>query len=252
MQISLTPFIRLEPNASGRDFIVGDLHGSLYKLLAGLERIGFSEESDRLFCTGDLIDRGPDSLLTLTYLMGKPWFFATIGNHEAMLLTYFYRRESFIHGPLDFLRNGGHWADGLDQSESFDEVIDCISRMPLVYAVGGDRPFYMVHAQHTIQDHSCLTNKGWIEENADFLFWERTAAESAMYRLETTDFTSNAPENIPIYTGHTIVDSPKMLPNGMVMMDCGLYHNNEIYIFDHTNNKMLKESVLNKSEAVVG
>ncbi len=46
------------PNRRGRDFVVGDLHGYLGALQDALARAGFDPGCDRLFSTGDLIDRG--------------------------------------------------------------------------------------------------------------------------------------------------------------------------------------------------
>ena len=73
---------RFERNRIGRDFAVGDIHGCFTALQIALDAIGFSPETDRLFCAGDLVDRGPGSHLVVDWL-DKPWFFSTRGNHEA-------------------------------------------------------------------------------------------------------------------------------------------------------------------------
>lgn len=70
--------LRLGKNAKGRDFVVGDLHGCVPALHAQLQRMGFDKNHDRLICTGDLVDRGPQSPEALA-LLGEPWFFAEIG-----------------------------------------------------------------------------------------------------------------------------------------------------------------------------
>ena len=51
---------RFEENATGRDFVVGDLHGMFSHLEALLNEVAFDESADRLFSVGDLIDRGPE------------------------------------------------------------------------------------------------------------------------------------------------------------------------------------------------
>lgn len=66
---------------SGRDLIVGDIHGHFTKLEGELHAIGFDESRDRLFSVGDLVDRGPESHLALDWLR-RPWFHAVRGNHE--------------------------------------------------------------------------------------------------------------------------------------------------------------------------
>jgi serine/threonine protein phosphatase 1 len=55
-------------NYDGRDFIVGDLHGCRSMLDELLEHANFDPQKDRLFSTGDLVDRGPDSVGCLELL----------------------------------------------------------------------------------------------------------------------------------------------------------------------------------------
>jgi serine/threonine protein phosphatase 1 len=72
-------------NRSGRDWVVGDLHGCFATLDRALEAVGFAFSSDRLFSVGDLVDRGPESRRAGHYL-DQPWFHAVLGNHEQFLL----------------------------------------------------------------------------------------------------------------------------------------------------------------------
>jgi len=68
-------------NTTGRDFVVGDIHGmfpALEELLASVE---FDGDRDRLFSVGDLVDRGPLSKHAPDWL-AHPWFIACRGNHE--------------------------------------------------------------------------------------------------------------------------------------------------------------------------
>lgn len=67
-------FLEIEQNNIGRDFIVGDLHGHYSKLIEGLKKINFDTEKDRLFCVGDLVDRGSEIEECLMLLKEK-WFF---------------------------------------------------------------------------------------------------------------------------------------------------------------------------------
>lgn len=79
---------RFERNNPGRDLIVGDIHGHFTKLQAALDAVGFSPDAgDRLFSVGDLVDRGPESHLSLEWL-SKPWFHAVAGNHEAAAIMF--------------------------------------------------------------------------------------------------------------------------------------------------------------------
>lgn len=139
-------------NASGRDFVVGDLHGCYAELVSALSSVGFDASCDRLFSVGDLVDRGTDSLSTLR-LLKEPWFFAVQGNHESMMLSAFDRYDSSYHLPTDFVFNGGSWAYGLssdDQQELVDELLPLVEGLPYVRSVmdeNGEVAFHVAHAE---------------------------------------------------------------------------------------------------------
>ena len=76
---------RFTQNTRGRDFVVGDLHGCFDYLRVMLEHIQFDRVTDRLFCVGDLVDRGPQSEEAIDWI-AKPWFHAVRGNHEQMAI----------------------------------------------------------------------------------------------------------------------------------------------------------------------
>ncbi len=82
------PVLRLPLNTRGRDFVVGDVHGSVDLLRQGLALVRFNPEVDRLFLVGDLVDRGFYSRECLE-LLDKPWVWSARGNHEQMALESF-------------------------------------------------------------------------------------------------------------------------------------------------------------------
>lgn len=140
-------------NTTGRDFIVGDMHGCLDLFQAQLDRIGFDPVKDRMFSVGDLADRGPDSMGCLR-LLREPWFHAVRGNHEEMLIDYAYpKAEPYAYGSSSslLLRNGGHWVLDLgksDQDELLSDLVPRLVRLPYVITVGeGDTQFHVVHAE---------------------------------------------------------------------------------------------------------
>lgn len=98
---------RFARNVVGRDFAVGDIHGCFSDLQRALDAIGFDPAVDRLFCVGDLVDRGPESDQVLAWL-DRPWFASICGNHD------FLAWRSALGNPypeVDHLAHGGEWLE---------------------------------------------------------------------------------------------------------------------------------------------
>ena len=69
-------------------FAVGDIQGCLDELFAVLKRAGFKPRKDTLWCVGDLVNRGVQSLETLRHLreLGDHAV-CVLGNHDITLLA---------------------------------------------------------------------------------------------------------------------------------------------------------------------
>jgi serine/threonine protein phosphatase 1 len=121
---------RFSLNLVGRDFAVGDIHGSFKALQKSLAAIGFDPTGDRLFSVGDLVDRGPESHEVLTWL-DKPWFNAICGNHDLMA----WRRALGLPFPeVDHRFHGGEWLDELD-SDVLKRIGQRLAALPLALEV---------------------------------------------------------------------------------------------------------------------
>jgi serine/threonine protein phosphatase 1 len=147
------------PNRRGRDFVVGDLHGYLVALQDSLARARFHPGRDRLFSTGDLIDRGPDSP-GCAALLGEPWFYAVRGNHEDMLLRV-------LDGEILLLdvwrQNGGDWAlDDREPNAAGRSAGALCARMPWAITVEhrSGRRFGICHAQCPVTDWGDIAWRG--------------------------------------------------------------------------------------------
>lgn len=139
-------------NAHGVDYVVGDLHGHRRQLLDELERLGFDPTRDRLFCTGDLIDRGPDSFGTLKLIM-EPWFYFVQGNHEEEL-PLFLECQYGAPGDEEAARETGQdWVYRLSKEDRAYlrlVLLQKIHDAPLVLRVEGESGFWMVHADRGV------------------------------------------------------------------------------------------------------
>ena len=156
------PIKTLEVNTVGRDFVIGDLHGSYSAFQNLLKNINFDKTVDRMISVGDLVDRGPDSVSCLS-LIREPWFHAVLANHEQMML------EKFNGGWVGnyWFQNGGHW--GMESFNDYKavyiehtrdtimndrslEVIDLLSsvnELPFLITVNikSGKKFHVLHAE---------------------------------------------------------------------------------------------------------
>lgn len=121
--------IRMGKNLLGKDYVVGDVHGMFTALEQLLAQVDFDMDKDRLFCVGDLVDRGPKSAEALDWLEQR-WFFACRGNHEHFAINSLDAEE--LSFWID--NNGGEW--WLDLSPEDQEMFrQRLLEMPLAIEV---------------------------------------------------------------------------------------------------------------------
>ncbi|WP_157792628.1 metallophosphoesterase [Thiomicrospira microaerophila] len=128
-------------NRLGRDFFISDIHGHKPKFERALARVGFNlEAGDRLFCVGDLVDRGSDNLQILGKQLHWPGFYSIKGNHELMLLDQF-DQQPLNYGIYSYggmrnthTLNGGRWFEKCRQPTR-ERVVQQISQLPLTLEV---------------------------------------------------------------------------------------------------------------------
>lgn len=197
--------LRLDPNDVGKDWFVGDIHGCRSLLFDSLKEAGFNFEIDRLFCTGDLVDRGSDSVGCLE-LLDEEWFFSVKGNHEDMMCAGVLRGYT-----RDWYRNGGEWYEKLPESEKerIRPYIEKANELPYIIRIGN--VFAVAHADvmYSISEyeeaHMTSTMK-------DALLWGR-------YRINFADRTPIDDVDVVI-VGHTPVARPVLLGN-VLYIDTG-------------------------------
>lgn len=119
-----------------RTYAIGDLQGCFTTFQALLERLKFRPGRDRLWLAGDLVNRGPDSLATLRWLVEHAdSVTAVLGNHDLALLNV-------VLGDGEFRKGKDTFHDVLDAGDK-DALISWLRSRPLVHRSGS---FAMVHA----------------------------------------------------------------------------------------------------------
>ncbi|MBB5409242.1 serine/threonine protein phosphatase 1 [Paraburkholderia sp. HC6.4b] len=116
-------------NTKGRDLVAGDIHGMFSALSRVLDVVGFDRDADRLFCTGDLVDRGPESDRVLEWL-NYPWFHPVRGNHDDYTIRW-------PRGTVDaatYLSNSGGW-NIENVPELQQRFSDALDRLPVAIEV---------------------------------------------------------------------------------------------------------------------
>ena len=140
------PVWHVGPNRNGRDYVVGDIHGSFDVVLRAMDAVNFDQSCDRIFSVGDLIDRGPGSHRTVRFL-SHDWVFAVRGNHEDMLLTIYSDGEPHP-AVVEFAasRNGfGWWLDTPDELRA--DILEAVRKLPIAIELETGRgPVGFVHA----------------------------------------------------------------------------------------------------------
>ncbi|CAL4042468.1 bis(5'-nucleosyl)-tetraphosphatase (symmetrical) ApaH [Buchnera aphidicola] len=89
-------------------YLVGDIHGCFNQLKLLLRQVSFNVDKDTLWCTGDLVCRGANSLdvLCFLYSLGDR-VKIVLGNHDLYLLSVYYginnnKKEDFVTDVLKY------------------------------------------------------------------------------------------------------------------------------------------------------
>lgn len=105
-------------------YAIGDIQGCFQELNDLLDLIGFSTESDHLWFTGDLVNRGPQSLKTLRFIKSLGDRAITVlGNHD-------------IHLLATAQSNKSHRKDTFEEifyAPDRDELLDWLRQQPLFH-----------------------------------------------------------------------------------------------------------------------
>ncbi|RKP44748.1 metallophosphoesterase [Pararobbsia silviterrae] len=204
-------------NATGRDFVVGDIHGAYSRLEAAMARISFDASNDRLFSVGDLIDRGPESERVLEFL-AQPWFHAVRGNHEAVAIDYARGEVS----DEDQTQHGGSWFVGMPQLAR-TAYVDAFDVLPngIEIDIGDELRVGIVHADCPLahwDDFKARAGEGFDSRDREALLSASMWSRARVKHGDTTWVDGVA----AVFVGHTPVKSVLELGN-VVHIDTGAF-----------------------------
>jgi bis(5'-nucleosyl)-tetraphosphatase (symmetrical) len=115
-------------------YVIGDVQGCFDELQRLLKKLRFDPAADRLWFTGDLVNRGPKSLEVLRFVRDLGERAVTVlGNHDLHMLA------ARVGGRL---RRKDTFGDVLAAPDA-DALLGWLRRRPLVHAEGG---WLLVHA----------------------------------------------------------------------------------------------------------
>jgi len=107
-------------------YAIGDIQGCYDELQQLLELIQFDPKKDRLWFSGDLVNRGPKSLETLRFVKGLGKSAITVlGNHDLHLIALWKNRHR--------RGKGSRTLEPIFRAKDCDELLDWLRRQPLMH-----------------------------------------------------------------------------------------------------------------------
>lgn len=210
-------------------YVIGDVHGKCEQLKDLIKKMKLRPE-DELYILGDIIDRGPDSVKALRFLMSLPNCHCIAGNHEVMLLENMkflmneitddflnHLSEQNMELLVNWINNGASGTISEFSKLSKEEMKDLLEFV-------GDFEAYAeleVNGQKYLLVHAGLGNFAEDKELYDYaieeLVWTRADYEAPYY------------QDVIVVTDHTptqkILNNPRpgyiFRGNNHIAMDCG-------------------------------
>lgn len=182
-------------------YLMSDIHGEYQMFIKMLEKISFSEQ-DVLYILGDVVDRGPEPIKILQYIINKKNIILLRGNHEQMMLDALSlskdKKEfvSTINSRL-WMNNGGFITVDQFLDLPFKEQVEIYNYVKdtKMYKLVGNN--LLVHAGIPMTKFDFVTDEELLaylkKVNKDYFIWDRDMIYNEEFYLD----------NYRIYLGHT-------------------------------------------------
>ena len=205
-------------------YVLSDIHGQARRFSSILRQIQLTPE-DTLYVLGDVIDRNPDGIRILRYIMQQPNIHMLLGNHELMMLEALYfptLAPGADAGPDEqklqrWYRNGGKVTHEYLKRISKHlraEIFAYLDDLPITYTMEvNGHTFSLVHAAPP----DLYTEHGaHYATQRDFAVWWRQLVEIGPLTQRTIVFghttTHHYQSNNPMQIWHG---------DGLIGIDCG-------------------------------
>lgn len=136
----MQPVRRYARNQKGTDFVIGDINGCYMTFEWLLEELGFSEETDRVFVTGNLIGASEESYRVSEFI-DLPWFHSILGTHDYRFVDYWHNHTI----DVSKINRQYQWTEKLHEWQLVN-LIDKMAKLPVaIELVTEDGLFGFVH-----------------------------------------------------------------------------------------------------------
>ena len=193
-------------------YIMSDIHGRKDRFDDILKQIQLTYK-DTLYILGDVIDRNPDGITILKYIMSKPNIKMLLGNHENMMINALNSKYSI--GIWYY--NGGtvtHNRWKKQRISTREQILNYLISLPIMQDLElNGKKYRLVHSK---SPNDKLLANGSIELLRKEVLWQRINA------------SDTGPEDMTVIFGHTpTINYQDCEPlriwhgNNLIGIDCG-------------------------------
>ena len=164
-------------------YVMSDIHGNKRNFDSILKQINLQPD-DELYVLGDVIDRYPDGIKILMWLMKRPNTWVLLGNHEYMMLRALdkpykgdkWRTEAARDRALmHWYRNGGDVTHAYlkhIRKETRDLIFDYLHSLPVNIELElEDKTYRLVHAS-PVENYNTIHGRDY-DDYYEFAVWHR-------------------------------------------------------------------------------
>lgn len=150
-------------------YVFSDVHGHAEPLDRVLSRVSPAKD-DRVFCLGDMIDRGPDPVRVMRIVRAIPNATVLMGNHEDLMLNFFAHPDDHL-SVANWAINGGKMTlNGLEAMDG-DEAVELVNWAGTLprwsYTQVDGRYYLLCHAG--LRPSSPASRGTWSDDSAEAL-----------------------------------------------------------------------------------